>query len=142
LTIDDQLEALSRIYRHLEPGGLILLDLFNPDLSRMLEVNGQVTLEKIMVDPYSGNQICKLHSQWVDLSKQIIHITLVMDETDKAGHLRRSIFPYRLRFLFRAELELLLRHAGFEPEAIYGSFDLDEYEDESERLIVIARRGD
>jgi hypothetical protein len=37
-------------------------------------------------------------------------------------------------------LELLLRHAGFEIEAIYGSRDLDEFTGDSERLIAVARR--
>jgi hypothetical protein len=45
-----------------------------------------------------------------------------------------------MRYLFRYELELLLRHAGFEIEAIYGSYDLDEYTGESEKMIAVARR--
>jgi hypothetical protein len=37
-------------------------------------------------------------------------------------------------------LELLLRHAGFEIEALYGSHDLDGFASDSERLIAVARR--
>src|SRR5689334_285697 len=35
LTTEDQLEALARIREHLRPGGLLALDLFEPDLARM-----------------------------------------------------------------------------------------------------------
>ncbi len=39
-TADDQLAVLRNARRHLRPGGLLLLDLFNPDLPRLLAVNG------------------------------------------------------------------------------------------------------
>jgi SAM-dependent methyltransferase len=142
LTLDDQLEALARIRRHLKPGGLFLVDLFNPDLDRLLQVGGQVTLEKVMIDPETGHQVSKFHSQTVDLGEQIVYITLIMDEMDDKGQVRRTMFPFPLRLLFRGELELLLRHAGLNLEALYGSFDLDEYEGDSERLIAVARRTD
>ena len=45
-----------------------------------------------------------------------------------------------LRAMFRGEVELLLRHAGFVVDAIYGSYDLDEYDGDSERLIAVARK--
>ena len=34
LTLDDQLAALAAVRRHLEPGGILILDLFNPDMGR------------------------------------------------------------------------------------------------------------
>ena len=54
--------------------------------------------------------------------------------------MQRTVFPFSIRYLFRSELELLLRHAGFEIEAIYGSHDLDEFAGDSDRLIAVARR--
>jgi hypothetical protein len=47
-----------------------------------------------------------------------------------------------MRYLYRYELELLLRHAGLEVEAIYGSYDLDEFSADSAKLIAVARRPD
>ena len=35
---------------------------------------------------------------------------------------------------------LLLRQTGFALEAVFGSYDLDEYTSDSERLIVVARK--
>ena len=35
LTIEDQLKALNCIYEHLNPGGRLIFDVFNPDLSRL-----------------------------------------------------------------------------------------------------------
>jgi len=140
LTLDDQLAALDRTLQHLNPGGLLLLDLFNPDLSRLLEPPGQLTLEKVMTDPESGHRLLKYHARRLDRGQQIMHVTYVIDDVDDQGHVHRTLFPFSLRYLFRAELELLLRHAGFQVEAVYGSYDLDEFTGESERMIAIARK--
>lgn len=142
LSPDDQLKTLARIRRHLNPGGLLLLDLFNPDLSRLLDMHGQMTLDKVMIDPDTGRRLMRFHADKVDLGQQTIHVTFVVDEMDDDGHVQRTLFPFTMRYLFRYELELLLRHAGFEIEAIYGSYDLDEYTGDSEKMIAVARRPD
>ncbi len=138
-TTDDQLATLAGIRHHLNPGGLLLIDLFNPDIGRLLEFHGQLVLEKTMRDPASGHRIIKFRSQTVDLGQQIIHMTYVIDDVDAQGYVQRTIFPFSMRYFFRGEVELLLRHAGFEIEALYGSYDLDEFSDESDKIIAVAR---
>jgi SAM-dependent methyltransferase len=142
LTTDDQLATLTRIRHHLNPGGLLLLDLFNPDPSRLLEFRGRVTLDKVMTDPDTGHRLMKFSSEQVDLGRQLIQVTVILDEVDGEGHVRRTLFPFSIRYLYRHELELLLRHAGFVVEAIYGSYDLDEFSGDSEKMIAVARRPD
>lgn len=140
LTTEDQLVVLGRIRQHLKPGGLLLLDLFNPDLGRLLESRGQVTLDKVQPDPDTAHRLMKFRTQTVDLERQILQITHIVDDVDSEGNVRRALFPFALRYLYRAELELLLRHAGLEIEAIYGSYDLDEFSSESDKMIVVARQ--
>jgi SAM-dependent methyltransferase len=142
LTTDDQLAALARIRQHLNPGGLLLLDLFNPDLGRLLDFQGRIALDKVMTDTQSGQQLIKFRVETVDLGKQIIDVTFIVDRLDDQGQVRRTLFPFSMRYLFRYELELLLRHAGFEVEAIYGSYNLEEFDGDSEQLIAVARRPD
>jgi len=142
LTTDDQLAALTRIRQHLNPGGLLLLDLFNPDLSRLLDFHGQMALEKIMTDPDTGRRLMRFHSEKVDLGQQTIHVTFIVDEVDREGNVQRTLFPFSIRYLFRYELELLLRHAGFEVETIYGSCDLDDFAGDSDKMIAVARQPD
>ncbi|MBN1658896.1 MAG: class I SAM-dependent methyltransferase [Anaerolineae bacterium] len=140
LTLDDQLATLSRVREHLRPGGLLFLDLFNPDLARLVEFEGQVALDKvkIMDDPDTGRRVMRFRSEQVDLARQVIDVTYVADEVDAQGNVKRTIFPYSMRYLFRNELKLLLRHAGFHVEAIYGSYDLDEFDADSEKLLAVA----
>ena len=142
LTTDDQLATLVRIRQHLKPGGLLLLDLFNPDLNRLLDFRGQVGLEKVMTDPETGHRLMRFHTQTVNLGQQTIHVTFIVDEVDGEGGVRRTLFPFSIRYLFRYELELLLRHAGFELEGLYGSHELDEFSGDSEKMIAVARVPD
>jgi SAM-dependent methyltransferase len=139
---DDQLAALVRIRRHLQPGGLLVLDLFNPDPGRLAESHGQVILDKVLKDPASGDRLMKFHTERVDLGRQIVYVTLFVDRVDDRGAVQRTWFPFTLRYLYRDELVLLLRHAGFDVETIYGSYDLDDFNGESERMIAVASRPD
>ena len=141
-TLDDQLTALREIRRHLTPGGLLLLDQFNPDLGRLLDVPGRVTLNKVVTDPQTGQTVLKFLTQSVDLGQQLIDTTLILDRMDGSGRIQRTMFPFTLRYLFRGELELMLRHAGFAVEAIYGSYELDEFGSDSDRMIAVGRRLD
>jgi SAM-dependent methyltransferase len=139
-TTEEQLAVLGRIRQHLVRGGLLLLDLFNPDLGRLLESRGQMMLDKIMPDPDTGHRLMKFRTQTADLAQQTLQITHIVDDVDGEGNVRRTLFPFTLRYLFPAEVELLLRHAGLELEAIYGSYDLDEFSSESDKMIVVARQ--
>lgn len=138
-TADDQLATLSRIRERLNPGGLLILDLFNPDPGRLLDAQGQVVLDKVMTDPETGHQLIKFRSQKVDLAQQMLHMTLIIDDVDTEGNVRRYMYPFPLRYLFRGELELLLQQASYEVEALYGSYDLDEFRSDSDKMIVVAR---
>jgi SAM-dependent methyltransferase len=142
LTTEDQLAALDCIRRHLDPGGLLLVDLFNPDLGSLLDARGQVLMDKTMTDPETGHRLVRFHTRTVDLGQQTQHVTYIVDEMADDGHVQRTLFPFSMRYLFRYELEMLLRHTGFIVEAIYGSYDLDEFSGDSDRMIAVARNPD
>ncbi len=142
LTIDDQIESLARIRQHLNPGGRLLLDLFNPDMGRLLDFRGQVSMDKVMIDPETGHRLIKLRSEKVDLSQQTVHVMYMIDDVDEQGIVHRTLVPFSLRYLFRTEMEHLLHRAGFSVEAVYGSYDLDDFDSDSDKMITVARRPD
>ena len=139
-TTEEQLQALARMRRHLNPDGLLILDMFNPDMGRLLDARGQVALARVIPEPDTGHRLMRFYSEEVDLGQQLIHTTYIVDEIDVEGNIKRTLFPFTLRYVFRYEMELLLRHAGLEVEEIYGSYELDEFSGDSEKLIAVARR--
>jgi len=142
LTLEDELTSLVCIHQHLNPGGRLLLDLFNPDLGRLLDFRGQVLLDKVMIDPETGHRLMKFRSDKVDLGQQTVCVTYMIDDVDDQEVVHRTLIPFSLRYLFRAELEHLLQRAGFAVEAIYGSYDLDDFSGDSDKMITVARRLD
>jgi len=63
-----------------------------------------------------------------------------LDEVDSEGLVRRATIPVSLRFVYRFEMELLLKIAGFTVEAIYGSYDREPFDSHSSRMIFVARK--
>jgi hypothetical protein len=66
-------------------------------------------------------------------------VTFIVDEPDERGVIRRTVFPFQMRFLFRNEVELLMRQTGFAIEEVYGSYHLDPFGAGAEKMIVVAR---
>jgi SAM-dependent methyltransferase len=139
MTTGDQLAALDCIRRHLTGDGVLLLDLFNPHPSRLLDSSGQVVLDKCLTDPDTGLRWMKFRTQTVDIAAQTVDTTLMVDLVSDEAQVQRTVFTYSLRYIHRAELELLLDRAGFALEAIYGSYELDEFTGESDKMITVAR---
>ncbi len=136
----DQLAVLRNAHRHLQPNGLLLLDLFNPDLPRSLAINGLQELADQWEDETRGTQICKWCVRTMDWAEQIQETLFIYEEFFPDGTVRRTPCPFPLRFLWRSEAELLLEKAGFAVTEIWGDFDGNPYEMSSEHLILLARK--
>jgi hypothetical protein len=75
----------------------------------------------------------------LDRTDQLLRINWIYDEVTGDGTVKRTIAPVTFRFFFYSEVRLLLQLSGFTVEAVYGSPELDPYEDGCERMIVLAR---
>jgi len=139
LTIADQVRALTNARRRLKPGGLLVIDLPRADRSLLLETGEHLTVSQVLTDPEAGLPILKLVAATVDLATQTQHLTLAYDETGEGGAVHRTTASFKVHYFFRYEMALLLDKAGFDVEAVYGSYALDPFEDDSERMIFVAR---
>ncbi len=135
-----QLQALRHWREHLLPGGLLLIDIFHPDVAQLASLDGRLEWDRSWSDPQTGATVMKWITRTVDLAEQTLHVTLVYDEVAADGALRRTLVPYDARYLWRFEAELLLDKAGFMLEGIYGDWDLGPFEGDSGRMILVARR--
>lgn len=132
--------VLRRIHEHLAPGGLLVLDLFNPHPDLLDDADGRLVHDFTRAGPGEGAVSSRFHSQRVDPARQILEITFFYDEQGGDGLLRRTVAPFDLYYFTRREIELLLTACGYAIENVYGSYDLDQYWAGSPKLIVVARR--
>ncbi|HEU5085876.1 MAG TPA: class I SAM-dependent methyltransferase, partial [Roseiflexaceae bacterium] len=119
--------------------GLLALDLFNPDLRALANYNGELVFDKAMLLD-DGKRVHKFVTQQADSARQVNYVQFIYDELDAEGHVCRSVLPFTMRWLYRYELEHLLARAGFALEAVYGSYELDDYSAESELMLAVARK--
>lgn len=141
LTQAAQLRALRHWHHYLHPDGLLLIDVFHPDVAQLAALDGRLEVDKSWSDPETGHTVLKQLSRTVELARQIMHVVLLYDEIAADGLVRRTLVSFDLRYLWRYEAELLLKMAGFTLEAIFGDWQLGPFQDTSDRMILVARPG-
>ena len=137
-TPDEQLATLRHIHGALRPGGLLAIDLFNPNPRLIAEYDNELVFDKQFTLP-DGTRVQKFVAQQVDAAEQINYVTFLYDEQARDGSIRRHSIQMDMRWVYRFELEHLLARAGFELEHVYGSYELDPFRSDSEVMLAVAR---
>jgi SAM-dependent methyltransferase len=132
-----QRNVLSSVRRGLDPRGMLLIDVLNPTPETLRSLDHALVHEGVwfMED---GTRVDKFAARRVAPATQTIATELWYDLTDAEGSVRRIATSMPMRYLHRSELELILELAGFAEWQFYGSYDLEPFGDQSERLIVAA----
>ncbi len=127
--VEDQLACLDCIRRHLETGGKIILDIFNPSLKALAnQPTGEEMAEEPGFSMPDGRQVVRRHKVASrDLANQIIHSELVYYITHPDGRKERLVQAFPMRYLFKFEGEHLLARAGFKVEQVYADYDKSPY---------------
>lgn len=135
---DDQLAALRVARGLLVPHGIIILDLTPPFPEMLTPDDGEVLWQGTYRDEQQ-RVVRKFVSGWVDYSTQTHHVTIFYDEQAPDGSVSRLAQQIDFRWTGRYEMELLLAEAGYEVTALYGDYDLADFDQASERMIFVAR---
>ncbi len=135
-TAAGQRRTLASARRLLAPGGRAVIDLLNPHPAFLRDMERGVRHEGSWSRP-DGSRVDKFASRQVGPADQQIETELWYDIIATDGGPRRVAASYPMRYLHRSELELLLELTGFTSWHVYGSYELDLFHDESDRLLVI-----
>ncbi|HEX9924271.1 MAG TPA: class I SAM-dependent methyltransferase [Anaerolineae bacterium] len=138
--LEEQLATLSTIHKHLAPAGRLIIDLFYPHPELLAEAGGRLNFEADLVDDLTGRTVQWYWRHDIDLANQMRRLTYILDEIDADGHVRRTQLPFSLRYIYRYEMELLLQATGFSLESVYGSYELEPFDSDSPRMIVVAQK--
>jgi SAM-dependent methyltransferase len=145
ITVADQLSCLESIRRHLVEGGTLILDVFNPSLDFLINrpVGEELAEEPEFCMP-DGRRVIRRHKTVAhDRFNQVNDFELIYYVKHPDGREERLVQSFRLRYLFRFEVEHLLARAGFVVEHVYAGYDKSEYGSTypGELLFVARRRG-
>ena len=138
----EQMQALRAWRRVLRPGGLLVIDVENPQLEglALLALQQGFEPEETLTDPDTGEEIHKSTRAQVDLTDQTLRFRRLYQGRNETGawEVEQS---FEIRILFQRELALLLTCAEFDDLRFYGDYDLTPWEPDSPRLIAVAACG-
>jgi SAM-dependent methyltransferase len=141
LNVDDALISLRNAREHLEPGGLLGIEVsaFSPE--ELAEKPGGPELRHDFTRELSDGRLDRFSISRYDAASQLLKMRLFYELYGASGELKeRRAHDLTIRVVGRAELELMLRLVGFEVEAVYGGFAGEPFAAGSDHLIVLARK--
>jgi SAM-dependent methyltransferase len=129
-SLQDDLQSLQDLHAALGKGGVLIVDLFNREhlikknqairLPKGREYPSFFLVEKWTIDFGSGT----LHEQWTIYDK-------VEEDIKFFEHITHL---YKL-----GDMQCLLEKAGFSIRAVYGDYEMQNWTDDSNRLIFLAK---
>lgn len=134
-----QISCLQRCREHLLTGGMLVFDTFFPSVEIIGAAANSRVLEGEIPHPTTGLPVRMYDTRTFDRVRQVQHSInelelLAADGSVQTTH--RS--EVRGRYIFKHEMELLLRVAGFPHWDIYGDFDRRPLTQENDAMIVEA----
>ena len=140
LSVADQVQTLANIKRHLTPGGLLVLNIFVPDLN-MLTSEGDVAYQlRDVTDPVNGTQWVLSHQSQYDNHNQIINARIIAEELDDEGAVARRLYrDFQIRYVHIWEMHHLLGHSGYEVVDLFGDFERTPFDENSSEMVWVVK---
>lgn len=144
LSVEDQLSCLRCARQHLAPGGKLILDLFQPDLAKLIDPARQQEQEDVPdCELPDGRRLRRtFRTPAVHPAEQCIDVELIFHVTHAGGRTERLVQAFPFRYFFRYEVEHLLGRAGFRVVELFGNFDKSPLTDDSPEMIFVAETCD
>jgi SAM-dependent methyltransferase len=134
-----QIGCLERCREHLLPGGLLAFDTFFPSLEIIGAPQNTRVLEGEAPHPQTGLPMRMYDTRSFDRVAQEQHSLNELELLAADGSIQ-AVYRSQAssRYLYKHEMELLLRVAGFARWEIYGDFDRRPLTRETDAMIVMA----
>ncbi len=142
LTPDEALAFLRNARGHLEPGGLLGIEVsaFTPE-ELAEDPAGPSLRHDLTRDLPDGGRLDRFSLSRYDAASQTMEMRLFYEISDASGVQKSSrAHDLAIRIAKRDELLLMLRLTGLNVEAVYGGFGPEPFTAQSDHLIVLARR--
>jgi ubiquinone/menaquinone biosynthesis C-methylase UbiE len=145
LTVEDQRQALTCIRAHLNDGGRLIFNLFDPRLDIIVGHFGShgtaLKMDDEFIHPETGHRIIVWDTRQYDQEKQLLAQYFIFEELDEDGILvKKHYVPLNLRYVFRYEMQHLLELCGYQVEALYGNFDRCHFHYGGEQIWIASKK--
>lgn len=138
-SFSDQIKALKSTFKHLAPGGMLVLDVVNPF---KLKIDGDPNPKPFFTrkNPHTGNIYTRFAMMDAFDEQQRQRLYGWYDEVEPVGTVRRKCYSLYWRPIFRFELELMLKEAGCQIIKVEGGHLKESFTAQSPRMFVQAKK--
>jgi SAM-dependent methyltransferase len=139
MTQEAQIRCLERCRQHLLPGGLLAFDTFFPGLQTIGTPEKTRVLEGELKDPRTGLPVRMYDTRTFHRVEQVQQSVNEIEFLDGQGNIQTvHRCEFRTRYIYKEEMALLLRVAGFRRWDIHGGFDRRPLTHETDLMVVEA----
>ncbi len=141
ISVADQIAALQSAHHHLEPGGRLVFDVFNPNPRYFVDEHRADEREDTPETPLPNGRAFRRTGRVpaIHMADQYSEVELIYYvRTD--GKTERLVQAFPMRWFWRDEIEHLLARCEFRVESVFGDFDRSPLIDGSPEMIFIAER--
>jgi len=142
ISTGEQRGCLHCVHRHLDAGGLLILDLFHPFFPVLYESKYQSVTEDFSQRKLpDGRTLRRTHRILVvHRDKQYFECEMVYHVLYPDGRKQRHVQSFPFRYFFRYEVEHLLKLSGFRVLELFGDFDRSPFSQDSPEMIFVAEK--
>jgi len=138
LTAGDQLTTLRCCREHLEPNGRLMLNVFHPKASKLVQHDGVPRVFKTVPHP-AGGTARVTDAGRCDPVEQHVWMTRKVERLDPAGRVTETYdLSFEVRYVYKPEMELLLTLAGFQRFQVQGGYAGERKPEEGDHLVWTA----
>jgi SAM-dependent methyltransferase len=136
-----QIGCLLRCREHLLPGGELVFDTTFPSMKIIGAPQGARTLEKETAHPTTGLPMRIYITRRFDYVAQTQYALSEFELLARDGTVQTNYrSQVKVRYIYKHEMELLLRVAGFAQWRIFGDFHSRPMSSENDTIVVVARK--
>lgn len=137
--------ALKRLRPLLRSGGRLVIDVANPMTLSTAADDPELILEAILIDSGTGEATRQFTAYESVPGEQAVDVTWAYEPAE-SGSLQngdtRTTATFRYHYLYPHQYDLLFSLTGFRLVAILGDYDGSSFDEDSERLILLATTSD
>lgn len=134
-SVEDVEATLANVRKHLEPGGLLLFDVFNPSIHLMVRRETEFT-EVFEFKTADGKRISVREKCRYNSAMQINRVKWFFDIEGN-----ESVEEFGMRCYYPLEMDALLKYNGFETVHKFGSFQEEPFCETSTKQIYVCSTG-
>ena len=139
-SVAGQRGALATISRLLAPGGVAVVDAWQPSPADLVAFDGRISLEWLRTDPATGREVTKKLAAWYEHLRRLLTLTTIFEEAAPGEAPSRWVRQDALRLISADELVAFAESAGLEVEQLAGDHELGPLEPGADRVVLVARK--